>query len=77
MNEAKLLLLETEAHNGDLATAIAEDGSLGMEIVAEIRAQDALRKEARRVIEQYVSEYARGSEDVAGLLAGLDAALKS
>jgi len=39
MNDAKLLLLETEARNGELATAIAEDGSLGEEIITYIRAQ--------------------------------------
>jgi len=57
MNDAKLLLLETEARNGELATAIAEDGSLGEEIIACIRAQTieiaekgGLLKETRAIL---------------------------
>jgi len=40
MNEAKLVLLEQEARDGTLATAIAQDGNLGMEMIAHIRVQE-------------------------------------
>ncbi len=53
MNEAKLALLERCAREGTLATAIAEDGSLGEEIIRNVRESASMTNVATRYTRAY------------------------